>query len=76
MQSFTGTVVSVKTPKTAVVVFSYPYHHRKYKKIIKKTTRLMVHNESEGLKVGDSVRIIKSRPYSKRKHFVVAEVLS
>lgn len=75
MQSFIGTVVCVKTPKTAVVVFDYPYRHRKYLKIIKRTTRIMVHNEREGLKAGDRVKIIKSRPYSKKKHFIVLEVL-
>ncbi len=69
MQEFVGKVVSVKTPKTVAVEVPYVYRHPKYKKIIRRTTKLLVHNEIPEIKDGDMVRISKSRPYSRRKHF-------
>ncbi len=73
MQTFKGVVVSAKTPKTVKVTVMYTYHHPKYKKILQRTTKLLVHNELEGIKVGDKVEIIKSKPFSKLKHFSVVK---
>lgn len=73
MQNFTGKVVSAKTDKTVKVEVEYTYHHPKYKKILKRTTNLLVHNEIEAIKEGDKVQIIKSKPYSKLKHFIVVK---
>lgn len=56
---------------TVKVAISYSIRHPKYQKVMKKTTNLLVHNEMEGLKVGDKVEIVKSMPYSKKKHFIV-----
>lgn len=75
MQTITGKVVSNKTPQTLTVVFSYTTKHRKYKKILKKETRMLVHNELEGVKEGDQVKCAKSRPYSKNKHFIAIEIV-
>lgn len=71
MQTFKGVVVSAKTAKTVKVVVGYTYKHPKYKKILKRTTNLLAHNEIEGIKAGDKVEIIKSKPFSKLKHFSV-----
>ncbi|KKU90146.1 MAG: 30S ribosomal protein S17 [Microgenomates group bacterium GW2011_GWA1_48_10] len=75
MQTFQGTIISAKTPKTVGVAINYSYKHPKYGKIIKRTTKLLAHNEMREIKEGDVVRVIKSRPYSKNKHFLVTEVL-
>lgn len=73
MQSFTGTVTSVKTPQTVGVEINYFYRHLKYKKTLIRKTKLLAHNEIEGIKEGDKVEIIKCRPYSKLKHFKVVK---
>ncbi|MBI3559309.1 30S ribosomal protein S17 [Candidatus Gottesmanbacteria bacterium] len=71
MQKLEGVITSVKMKNTVSVVVPYIYQHPKYKKILKKTTKLLVHNELENLKEGDTVTIMKCKPYSKRKHFIV-----
>lgn len=73
MQTFIGTVTSNKTPKTVRVEVSYAYKHPKYKKILIRKTKLLAHNELPEVGLGDTVRLVKSRPYSKRKHFRVIE---
>lgn len=75
MQSFTGTVISDKMKNTLTVVVNFSMRHPKYKKIIKKTTKLHVHNEIEGIKTGDRVTIVQSRPYSKTIHFQTKKVV-
>ncbi len=75
MQYFEGKIVKISAAKTAAIEVPYVYRHPKYKKIVKRTSKLLVHNEVEGLAVGDMVRIEKSRPYSKLKHFkVIAKI--
>jgi small subunit ribosomal protein S17 len=76
MQSQIGKVVSSKTPQTLTVVFSYTTRHPKYKKILKKETRMLVHCELDGIKEGDLVKCVKSRPFSKNKHFQAVEIIS
>ena len=76
MQFFEGKVVSAATAQTVGVEIPYFKKHAKYQKIIKLTTKLLAHNELEGVKVGDTVKIVKSRPYSKSKHFLVTEILN
>lgn len=73
MQKFKAIIVSMATKDTVKVAISYSIRHPKYQKVLKKTTKLLVHNELEGLKVGDKVEIVKSMPYSKRKHFLVVK---
>lgn len=71
MQYFEGKIVKLSSGKTVAVEVPYVYRHPKYKKIVKKTTKLLVQSEVEGLAVGDLVKIEKSKPYSKQKHFKV-----
>jgi small subunit ribosomal protein S17 len=76
MQSFEGTVISAKTPKTVAVAIDYYLRHAKYKKIMRRTTKLLAHNENLEIKEGDKVTVVKSRPYSKQKHFIVTGVIA
>lgn len=76
MQFFEGTVVSQKTPQTVGVEIPYFKKHAKYQKIIKLTTKLLAHNEMPEVKLGDTVKIVKSRPYSKSKHFLITEIIT
>lgn len=73
MQRFIGTIVSNSTKDTVKVEIPYSVRHPKYQKIMKRKTKLLVHNELPDLKVGDKVEILKSQPYSKMKHFKVAK---
>ncbi len=69
-----GVVVSDKMQKTVVVEVSRSYRHRLYGKVVKDSKRFMAHDEL-GCKVGDQVRIVESRPLSRRKRWVVEEIL-
>ena len=75
MQTFTGTISSTKMKNTVAVKISYSYRHPKYHKILKKTTKLLAHHEIEGIKEGDQVKIVKTKPWSKNTHFKVTERL-
>ncbi len=69
-------VISDKMQKTVVVVVERSVQHPKYGKIMKRKTKLHVHDEGEISKIGDLVKIRESRPYSKTKNWVLVEVLS
>jgi small subunit ribosomal protein S17 len=71
----TGTVVSVKAQKTAVVSIEWQIEHPLYRKRIKRTTRLMAHDEEGICHEGDMVRIMECRPLSKRKSWRVVSVV-
>lgn len=70
-----GVVVSDKMEKTIVVTVSRKTPHLIYKKGIMKRKRYKVHDEEKTAKLGDRVRIIESKPYSKDKHFELLEVI-
>lgn len=70
-----GTVVSDKTDKTIVVAVETRMRHPLYKKIVRRLRRHMAHDESNDAKLGDVVRIVESRPHSRRKRWWLAEVL-
>lgn len=70
-----GLVVSDKMERTVVVVIQELKPHPLYKKVVRSTTRLKVHNENDDARVGDRVRIVETRPLSKDKRWRVAEVL-
>lgn len=74
-QSMQGLVVSTASAKTAVVAVDVLKVHPVYKKRVKFTHRFVVHDEEETAKVGDIVALSPTRPLSKRKRFVVAEVV-
>lgn len=69
-----GTVVSDKMQKTVVVAIEDRKMHPIYKKVVSTTKKVMAHDET-GAPVGAVVRIVESRPLSKRKRWAVEEVL-
>lgn len=71
-----GQVVSDKMDKTISVVTYRMVRHEKYGKYLKKTTVMKAHDEKNIAKTGDTVRIFESRPLSKTKRWVLAEVVS
>lgn len=70
-----GTVVSDKMDKTVVVAVERVVSHPLYGRRMKRTTRLMAHNEDNLAKVGDKVRVMETRPLSKEKKWRVVEIL-
>ena len=71
-----GRVVSDKMDKTAVVVYEWSQPHPIYKKAVRRRTKLYAHDPENRCSLGDTVRIIESRPRSKTKRWRVAEILS
>ncbi len=70
-----GIVKSDKPDKTVVVEITRLVLHPRYKKYVKKRTRLYAHDEKNECKVGDRVRIEETRPLSKLKRWRVIERL-
>ena len=70
-----GRVVSDKMDKTIVVAVDYVHRHPLYHKRITRTSKFMAHDENNECKPGDIVRIEESRPLSKRKRWVVREIV-
>jgi small subunit ribosomal protein S17 len=71
-----GTIVSDKMDKTVVVAVEQRKKHRLYHKVVTFTKRIKAHDEKNEGHLGDTVRIVESRPYSKDKRFRVLEILS
>ena len=67
----TGTVVSSNLNKTIVVKVTRRVKHKLYKKIISQSKKYHAHDENNNFKIGDSVRIIESKPISKLKTWIV-----
>ena len=70
-----GLVVGDKMKKTVTVLVERPVRHPLYKKFIKRKKRFLAHDEYEKCKVGDVVRIVETRPLSKRKKWRVLEIV-
>lgn len=70
-----GLVVSDKMDKSIVVAIKRQVKHPIYGKIIKKTTKLMAHDETNDANEGDTVRIMETRPLSKNKRWRLIEVI-
>ena len=70
-----GVVVSDKADKTIVVKVDLIKAHPKYKKVVRSTVKFHAHDEANSAGVGDTVRIIETRPLSKLKHWRLAEIV-
>lgn len=70
-----GRVVSDAADKSIVVEVETRRQHPFFKKMVKKSKRFMAHDEQNECRVGDTVRIIETRPLSKRKRWRLVEVL-
>ena len=68
-----GTVVSNRMNKTALVLVERLTKHRTYNKYVKRRVKYMAHDPQNLCQIGDKVRIIESRPLSKRKRWHVIE---
>jgi len=70
-----GTVVSNRMDKTAVVQVQRRFAHPVFKKYVSKRVKYKVHDEKNDLNVGDTVRIIETRPLSKNKRWRLLDIL-
>jgi small subunit ribosomal protein S17 len=70
-----GVVVSDKMDKTRVVLVSWESTHRKYRKVIRLSTRYYAHDEKNDAKTGDRVEITETRPMSKLKRWRIVRVV-
>jgi len=71
-----GLVVGDKMDKTVVVAVETRKVHPLYKKAIRGTKKYKVHDENNACKIGDTVKIIETRPLSKEKRWRVVEITS
>jgi len=70
-----GKVVSDKMDKTIVVAIEDHVKHPLYKKIVKNTYKLKAHDENNESKIGDTVRVMETRPLSKDKRWRLVEII-
>jgi small subunit ribosomal protein S17 len=70
-----GKVVSNKMAKSIVVAIERRVPHPIYKKYFRRTTKLMAHDEKRAAGVGDTVKIMETRPLSKLKRWRLVEIL-
>ncbi len=70
-----GIVTSDKMDKSVVVAVERKVKHPKYGKFVKKTTKFVAHDEKNDCNIGDTVRIMESRPISRLKNWRLVEIL-
>ncbi|MFN4813658.1 MAG: 30S ribosomal protein S17 [Bacteroidota bacterium] len=70
-----GLVVSNKMNKSIVVSIERKVKHPKYGKFVKKTSKFVAHDENNSCSIGDTVKIMETRPLSKTKNWRLVEVL-
>ena len=71
----TGHVVSNKMDKTIVVAVEDHLKHPLYKKIVKRTYKLKAHDENNEANIGDTVRVMETRPLSKDKRWRLVKII-
>ncbi|MEZ4772185.1 MAG: 30S ribosomal protein S17 [Bacteroidia bacterium] len=70
-----GKVISNKMDKSIVVAVERRVKHPMYGKFVHKTSRFMAHDENNECGIGDTVRIMETRPMSKRKRWRLVEII-
>ena len=70
-----GVVVSDKMDKTVLVEIDRAQRHPTYGKIVRRSSKLAAHDETNDAHIGDTVRIVETRPLSKSKRWRVVEVV-
>jgi small subunit ribosomal protein S17 len=70
-----GLVVSNKMEKSIVVQIERKVKHPKYGKFVRKTTKLVAHDEQNECGIGDTVKIMETRPISKNKCWRLVEII-
>jgi len=71
----TGLVVSNKMTQSIVVVVETKKKHPMYGKFVKQTNKFMAHDEKNDCNIGDTVRIMETRPMSKNKRWRLVEII-
>ena len=71
----TGKVVSNKMQKTIVVAVEDHVRHPLYGKIVKRTYKLKAHDENNDCNIGDTVKVMETRPLSKDKRWSLVEII-
>lgn len=71
----TGKVVSNKMDKTIVVAVENHVKHPLYSKIVKRTYKLKAHDENNECNIGDTVKVMETRPLSKDKRWRLVEIV-
>ena len=74
-KEYTGIVLSDKMDKTIVLEVSTRRLHHLYKKYLKRSKRMKAHDDKNEARIGDRVRVIESRPFSKEKHWRLIEII-
>ena len=74
-KTLTGVVMSDVNDKTVIIKVERRFPHPKYGKMVRKSKRFMAHDENNSCSMGDTVRIIESRPISKLKRWRVSEII-
>ena len=70
-----GVVTSDKMQKSIVVSVERKVKHPKYGKFVKKTTKFVAHDENNDCNIGDTVKIMETRPLSKSKNWRMVEIV-
>jgi small subunit ribosomal protein S17 len=70
-----GIVTSNKMTKSITVMVERKIKHPMYGKFVKRTNKFLAHDENNDCNIGDTVRIVETRPLSKTKKWRVAEIL-
>ncbi len=70
-----GLVTSNKMEKSIVVSVERKLKHPKYGKFLKRTTKLMAHDEQNSCNMGDKVKVMETRPLSKNKCWRLVEII-
>ena len=71
----TGKVVSDKMDKTIVVAIEERVKHPLYKKFVKRTYKLKAHDANNDRNIGDTVKVMETRPLSKEKRWRLVEII-
>ena len=74
-KTMVGRVVSDRMNKTVTISVERLFQHPRYKKIVKKTSKIYAHDEENKCRIGDKVKVMSTRPLSKLKRWRVVEIL-
>lgn len=75
-QEKVGIVTSNKMQKSVVVTVDRQTNHPLYKRVVRRSIKFLAHDEKNECQVGDTVRILETRPLSRRKRWRVVQVIS
>lgn len=70
-----GKVIKISGDKTVAILIERKVMHPRYRKIVKRFKKYLVHDEKNEAKVGDEISAIECRPYSKRKAFRLNKIV-